>query len=409
MICNVIGYITFYQVLFQVTNVTDRLQKIRMGMIGGGQGAFIGEIHRMAARLDGQIELVAGAFSRNYENTLATGRALGIAEDRLYQSYELMMAREAELPPGERMDFVVIVTPNHLHVPAATAALKAGFHVLCDKPAGLGLSDVQTLARMIRETGLLYGLTHTYLGYPLVWQMMRMIEAGAIGAVRKVFVDYPQGWLSQAVETTGNQQAAWRTDPSQAGISGCMADIGTHAQCLAEFVTGQRITQISAELGHHMEGRRLDDDGTAIFKMCGGATGILIASQVLTGEDNNLSVRISGEQGSLEWHHSNPNCLIHKQQQRTEILRAGSDQPGLHEDALSRCRTPAGHPEGFIEAFANLYRDFAIAIRNKDTRSAPGVPGIQDGLGSMAFLEAMVASNASSDKWTNISLKTDTL
>lgn len=381
----------------------DQTRKVRMGMVGGGQGAFIGEVHRLAAALDGKVELVCGAFSRDYENTKLTGAELGIAQNRLYTSYEDMMIEEAALPASERMDFVSIVTPNHMHYPVAVAALEAGFAVLSDKPATATLDQAQKLAVTVERTGGLFGLTHTYLGYPMVWQAKEMVARGNLGAIRKIYVEYPQGWLSQNEESGDNKQAAWRTDPAKSGISGCMGDIGTHAHNLAEFVSGQNVSEICADLNTFVEGRRLDDDGAALLRFDGGASGVLMASQVCVGEENSLKIRIYGEKGGLEWHQMEPNTLIAKWHgQPAQIYRAGSDHSYLCDEASRRCRTPAGHPEGYLEAFANLYRDFAAAILDGVTGAAPGVPGIAHGVRGMAFIEAMVSSSNNNSVWTKI-------
>lgn len=368
---------------------------LRMGMVGGGQGAFIGDVHRLAARLDGQIDLVSGAFSRDTENCKATGRQLGLDPERCYLDFETMMSAEAALPADERMDFVAIVTPNHVHFPVAKAALEAGFHVLSDKPATLNLEEAVELRAIVERTGKLYGLTHTYLGYPLVAAARSIVADGGIGRVRKVFVEYIQGWLAGQVE---NKQADWRTDPSRSGISGCMGDIGTHAHNLAEFVTGKRMTRVAADLSIFVDSRQLDDDGSALFRMEDGVKGVLSASQVCVGKENNLSIRVYGETGGLEWNQEEPNSLVRTYTDRpTEILRAA--QGYLPDGAQQWFRTPPGHPEGYIEAFANVYLDFAQAVREgRDVTT--GVAGAVRG---MAFIEALVASSNNHSAWTEIS------
>lgn len=368
---------------------------LRMGMVGGGQGAFIGDVHRLAARLDGQIQLVCGAFSRDAENCKATGQQLGLDPSRCYADYSEMMRAEAALPENERMDFVAIVTPNHVHFPVAKAALEAGFHVLSDKPATLDLGEAITLRDIVSSTGRMYGLTHTYLGYPLVGVVKSIIDEGGIGKVRKVFVEYIQGWLAGEVE---NKQADWRTDPSRSGISGCMGDIGTHAHNLAEFVTGKRMTHVAADLSIFVDNRQLDDDGSALFRMEDGVKGVLSASQVCVGKENNLSIRVYGETGGLEWNQEEPNSLVRTYTDRpTEILRAA--QGYLPDGAQQWFRTPPGHPEGYIEAFANVYLDFAQAVREgRDVTT--GVAGAVRG---MAFIEALVASSNNHSAWTEIS------
>ncbi len=385
---------------------TRKHSRVRMGMIGGGEGAFIGAVHRSAAAIDGQIDLVCGAFSRNSENNQRTGEQLGLVPERLYDSWQTLIAQEVQRPADERVEMLAIVTPNHLHAPIAEAALAAGIHVFSEKPAATSLAEAQQVAEALQSSNCLYGLTHTYLGYPMVWQARDMVRSGAIGKLRKIYVEYPQGWMSEDQEQQGNKQAAWRTDPALAGISGCMADIGTHAFGLAEFITDQRITSVCAELGVHVPDRRLDDDGAALLRTDKGATGVLIASQVCAGEENALKIRLYGDKGGLEWHQMEPNSLIHRRQgEPAQTLRAGVDQSGLCEEALKRCRLPGGHPEGYLEAMANLYRDFASAIRSEATpgsNTAPGVPGISAGLRGMAFIESMVASRTSDAKWLTI-------
>ena len=372
--------------------------KVRVGMVGGGEGAFIGQVHRQAMRLDGHIELVCGAFSRDPENNRRSGAALHLDPQRCYESWEALLAAEQARPADQRMELLVIVTPNHLHAPIAAAALQAGFHVFSEKPAALSLADMQQLAAIQADSGRWYGLAHTYQGYPMVWQARHMVQAGALGRLRKIFVEYPQGWLSEDQAGQGNKQAAWRGEPAQAGPSGCMGDIGVHAFNLAEFVSGQRIERLCADLGVHVAGRQLDDDGAVLFQTDGGASGVLIASQVCTGEENALTLRLYGERGGLEWRQEEPNSLIHRPLgEPLRVLRAGVDQRWLCDDALRRLRLPAGHPEGYLEAMANLYTDFATFIRLECT---PAVPGIDAGLRGMAFIETVIASHHSDAKWT---------
>ena len=379
-------------------------------MVGGGHGAFIGEVHRWAAALDGKIDLVCGAFSRNEETTLETGAALGLDRARLYASYEDMFRQEAALPVEERMEFVVIVTPNHLHFPIATAALKYGFHVLSDKPATLNLSEARELKALIHSSGLLYGLTHTYLGYPMVKQAQDMVRVGALGKIRKVIVEYPQGWLSRDEEASGNKQADWRTDPARAGLSGCMGDIGTHAHSLAEYVSGQVMTHVCADLSTFVVGRRLDDDGAVLFRMSEGVNGILMASQICAGEENGLKLRIYGDQGGLEWSQLEPCSLQVKMLDvPLQVWRAGTDKNYLCPAAKQACRLPGGHPEGYLEAFANLYKDFALQVQRWPDRGAvTDIPGIDAGLRGMAFIQAVVENSQSEVKWTPIWLEDGT-
>ena len=380
-----------------------QMQPIRMGMIGGGEGAFIGAVHRHAAGLDGHYTLVCGAFSRNEENNLRTAETLNVAKARTYDNWQFMLEEESRLPEDERMQVVVNVTPNHLHVPISIAAIKAGFHVFCEKPAGVNLHEVITLQDTLNASHSLYGLAHTYLGYPMVWQAKHMVESGQLGTIRKVFVEYPQGWLS-ANEESHNKQAAWRTDPELAGGSGCMGDIGTHAFGLVEFVLNDYVNALSGELYTHVEGRRLDDDGAALIKTQKGATGVLIASQVCAGEENALKIRVYGEKGGIEWKQMEPNSLVYRPTDAPyQVLRAGLGQAGLCDQAISRCRIPGGHPEGYLEAMANLYTGFANAIREGQSGQADGVPGVKSGLRGMVFIDAMLASAQSEQKWQTVS------
>ena len=369
---------------------------LKMGMVGGGSGAFIGYIHRLAARLDGQIELVCGAFSRDADNCRQTGASLGLDPSRCYADYNTMMSAEAALPAEQRMDFVVIVTPNHVHFPVAKAALEAGFHVLSDKPATLNLQEAKDLAQIVEKSGLSYGLTHTYLGYPLVSAARQIIADGGIGKVRKVFAEYIQGWLAEPID---NKQADWRTDPARSGASGCMGDIGTHAHNLVEYVTGKTMTHVAADLTIFVDGRRLDDDGSALFRMEDGVKGTLSASQVCVGKENSLSFRIYGEKGGLEWYQEEPNTLIRTYLDKpTEIIRSANGY--LPDSVQAQYRTPAGHPEGYIEAFANIYLEFAEAVRTEGGVKA----GMESALRGMAFVEALVDSSNNNSAWTEIKL-----
>jgi predicted dehydrogenase len=379
------------------------MAKIRMGMVGGGEGAFIGAVHRMAAVLDGEIELVCGAFSSDARRSGRSGAALYLPGDRVYGDYRDMMLAEAALPETERMQFVAIVTPNHLHFPVAEAALRAGFHVLSDKPATLNLQEALALRDILRETGLLYALSHTYTGYPLVKEARDRVAAGALGEIRRVIVEYSQGWLAGRLEAEGNKQAAWRLDPAQAGVSSCMGDIGVHAANLAETISGLKISEICADLTTFVDGRELDDDGAVLLRFDNGARGVLLASQVSVGEENALGIRVYGDKGSLEWRQQEPNTLWLKWADRpTEILRTGG--ACLGESATANTRLPMGHPEGYIEAFANLYLAFAGQIRAREagTRENPrsaDCPGIEDAIRGMAFIELAVAASASDIKW----------
>ncbi|MEN9361436.1 MAG: hypothetical protein RL095_2971 [Verrucomicrobiota bacterium] len=382
------------------------MRKIRMGMIGGGIGAFIGDVHRKAAALDGQIELVCGAFSSDATKSKESGKGLFLAPERCYGSWQEMIAAEAKLPADVRMDFVAIVTPNFMHFAPAKAALEAGFDVMSDKPATFNLAEAEELAAVVKKTGRLYGLTHTYTGYPMVKQMRQMIAAGAIGKVRKVIVEYPQGWLATSLEKSGQKQADWRTNPKLAGASCCMGDIGTHAENLAEYVTGLHVKELAADLNTFVDGRLLDDDGNVLLRFENGAKGILTASQIAAGDENNIAIRVYGESGGFEWHQIEPNTLKRQFLDRpTEIWRAGHGYNG--DFAKANSRTPPGHPEGYLEAFANLYRNFAGQIRAKlekrpATSAELDVPTIEEGVRGMAFVEAVVASSAKNAAWVKL-------
>lgn len=378
------------------------MAKVRMGMVGGGEGAFIGAVHRLAAALDGDIELVCGAFSSDPDRSRRSGAALHLTPDRVYSDYASMMAAEASLPVDVRMQFVAIVTPNHLHYPVAIAALRSGFHVLSDKPATRDLAEALQLRDVVAQTGLLYGLTHTYTGYPLVKEARTRVAAGELGTVRKIVVEYPQGWLAAPADQA-NKQAQWRLDPARAGVSSCMGDIGVHAANLAEYVSGLEITEVCAELTAFVEGRQLDDDGSVLMRFAGGARGVLMASQISIGEENGLRIRVYGDSGSLEWSQCEPNSLWLKWPDRpAQLLRSGSDYLG--ELASLNSRTPPGHPEGYIEAFANIYMAFIGQIRAAQAGKAPDAraadcPGIAAAVRGMTFIELVVAASDSDQKW----------
>src|ERR1700722_10698241 len=379
-------------------------RKLRMGMIGGGKNAFIGAVHRIAANMDGLIELVCGAFSSHPDNARESGKALFLPENRVYLSYEEMMDKESRLPEGIRMDFVAIVTPNHLHFAPAMLALEKGFNVVLDKPMTFSLQEALQLQKKVQETGLLLCLTHTYSGYPLVKQARVMIKEGLFGKIRKVYVEYPQGWLSRLSEKDGSKQAEWRTDPARSGKSGAMGDIGTHAAHLAEYISGLQIKQLCADLSIMVEGRALDDDGNVLLRFDNGATGVLYASQVAAGEENALKIRVYGEKGGIEWAQQEPNTLLVKWlDQPTQVYRAGT--PWLSSYAKHNTRTPAGHPEGYLESFANIYRNFAqtLSARLDGTTPSPeslDFPGVDDGVRGMAFIDNLIRSNESLEKWT---------
>ena len=373
-----------------------------MGMVGGGRDAFIGGVHRMAAALDGQIELVCGAFSGDPDKSHASGADLYLPAGRVYGTYPEMLEREAALPAGERMDFVSIVTPNNVHFPVAKAALQAGFHVMCDKPMTFDLDQALALRKLVDATGLQFGLTHNYTGYPMVKEARQLVRGGSFGRVRKVVVEYPQGWLSRLQEAAGQKQAAWRTDPAQAGVSSCIGDIGTHAENLMEYVTGLSITELCADLTTFVTGRRLEDDGNVLVRLQHGARGVLYASQISAGEENALAIRVYGEEGGLQWRQQEPNTLaVTWADRHREVRRTGVGD--LSTAAQRHTRLPAGHPEGFIEAFANLYRNYALTLQARLQGAEPpealDFPTVDDGVRGMAFISACVASARSDRKW----------
>lgn len=372
--------------------------KIRMGMVGGGIDAFIGAVHRIAANIDGQIELVCGAFSSNPEKTKATADALFLNPNRAYPTFQDMILKEKLLPENERMQVVSIVTPNHLHFEPAKMALENGFHVICDKPVTFSLAEAIELEKIVTKTGLVFALTHTYTGYPMLKEAKYLIKTGKLGKIRKVVVEYPQGWLSTNLETSGQKQADWRTDPKRAGISCCMGDIGTHAENLAEFVTGLHITEVCADLSTFVEGRLLDDDGNVLIRFENGAKGVLHASQISAGEENNINIRVYGEKGGLQWQQKDNNSLtVMLLDNPVEILRTGG--PGLSSKAApANTRVPAGHPEGYLEAFANIYRNFSFAVRAynngiKHDFDTFDFPQIDAGIRGMLFVEKVVESS----------------
>ena len=372
-------------------------------MVGGGPGAFIGNVHRMAAALDGQIELVCGAFSSHATRSAEAGRQLFLPADRVYPDYETMIQTEKQLPVGQRMDFISIVTPNHLHFAPAKLALENGFDVVCDKPITFSTSEAVELVQLVNKTGRLFCLTHNYTGYPMVRQARAMVHSGVLGTVRKVVVEYPQGWLASRIEATGQKQAGWRTDPAQAGKAGCMGDIGTHAENLAEYITGLQIESVAADLTTFVEGRKLDDDGSVLLRFAGGAKGVLLASQISVGEENNLKIRVYGEKAGIEWNQTEPNTLLVKQADRpVEVYRTGGN--GLSPEAMLATRLPAGHPEGYLEAFANLYKNFALACRKKAAGENPNIdfPTVEDGLRGMKFIDAVVASSFQNAAWVSV-------
>ncbi|HEX5553616.1 MAG TPA: Gfo/Idh/MocA family oxidoreductase [Chitinophagaceae bacterium] len=379
-------------------------RKLRMGMVGGGPGAFIGAVHRLAAGMDGQIELVCGAFSSHPDKSRKAGEDLFLDPARVYGSYQEMMETEKSLPDGERMDFVSIVTPNHLHFEPAKLALENGFHVVVDKPMTLSLKEAEDLKEIVDKSGLILCLTHTYTGYPMVKEARQIVAGGRLGKITKIYVEYPQGWLSQPLEKEGNKQAAWRTDPKRSGIAGAMGDIGTHAANLAEYVSGLKITRLCADINTIVPGRALDDDGAVLLEFEKEASGVLIATQVATGEENCIKVRVYGEKGGLEWKQDEANTLLLKFADKpTEVLRTGG--PGTSAIAAANTRTPPGHPEGYLEAFANLYHNFARCVRARMNGTEPksewlDFPDAEDGVRGMLFIEKVIASGKSDQKWT---------
>lgn len=380
-------------------------RKLRYGMVGGGRGAFIGAVHRIAAQMDGQAELVAGAFSSDPQRSRDSAADLFVSGERAYGSYRDMAVAEAARPPGERLDFVVVVTPNDQHFPAATLFLEHGFNVVCDKPVTLTLAEARALRETVARSGKVFVLTHNYTGNAMVKQARALVRSGALGTLRKVVVEYSQGWLARDIESSGHKQASWRTDPARSGAAGCMGDIGTHAENLARYVTGLRITELCAELSTFVPGRRLDDDGNLLLRFEGGARGVLHSSQIAVGEENNLILRVYGSEASLEWQQEHPNELIVKYPDRPrEILRRGNAY--VEEAAQRVTRIPAGHPEGYLEAFANLYREAFRAIAAEVGGEPPpddiDLPDIDDGVAGMAFIEAAVASARQGATWVSV-------
>ena len=381
-------------------------RRLRMGMVGGGRGAFIGAVHRIAAAMDNKIELACGCFSSTPEKSKASGADLLVPAGRTYGSYQEMIRIEAKLPAAQRMDFVAIVTPNSTHFAIAMMALKYGFHVVCDKPMTINLKQALDLERMVKQTGLLFCLTHNYPGNAMVKEARSIVQSGALGKIRKVVSEYPQGWLATALETTGQKQADWRVDPKRAGGSCCMGDIGTHAANLAEYITGLKIAEISADLTTFVKGRSLDDDGSLLVHFDNGARGIIWASQIAIGRENGLNIRVFGEKGSLEWHQMEPNTLIVDWLDKPrELRRTGTAWVSKASAAVGR--VPAGHPEGYLEAFANVYRNFATALidhlKGKKVREEKyDYPTVHDGVRGMAYLETIIKSAKTRGKWTKM-------
>lgn len=379
-------------------------RKLRMGMVGGGFGSFIGDVHRRAAAIDGMIELVCGAFSSTAEKSIASGKALNLEESRCYGTFEEMIQKEKELPEDLRMDFVAIVTPNHMHFPPAKMALENGFHVICDKPVTLTLEEALDLKKVVHKSGKLFALTHNYTGNSMVKQAKAMIAKGEIGEIRKIQAQYLQGWLSTSLEKTDSKQASWRVDPKRSGIGGALGDIGTHAENLIEYITGLEIKEIAADLGRFGEGRILDDDGNMLIRMENGAKGTISISQIALGEENNLGIKVYGTKGSLEWYQENPNELITRWLDEPKKIYTPNGN-GLHQEALEVARIPAGHPEGYLEAFATIYKNFATqlnAVNNGEKTAKPDYPTVEDGIRGMKFIYAAVESDKNNAAWTKI-------
>ena len=384
-------------------------RKLRMAMVGGGPGAFIGEVHRKAARMDGRIEILAGAFDIDPEKSKQMGEELNLDPSRVYSDYKEMIAKETALPVDKRIDFVAVTTPNNWHFPIAKESLEAGFNVMCEKPMTMTVEEAVELEKVVKATGKTFGLMHTYSGYPMVKLAKDLVKQGEIGKVRKVVVRYAQGWLAKAIEKDGQMQASWRTDPKQSGAAGCVGDIGTHAANLAEYITGSKITDICADLNSFVDGRLLDDDGNCLLKMENGIKGVLHCSQISIGEENGLKIWIYGSEGGLEWYQEHPNQLLVKPIDKpTEIWSRGNEYVNNRSEAAARnTRIPAGHPEGYLESFANHYVNFADTILAKEAGEAPDAimldfPDVADGVDGMNFIEKVVESAQSDQKWTSL-------
>ena len=387
--------------------MASRKYPIRYGMVGGGPGAFIGAVHRSAASLDGEIELCAGAFSSSPDKSRTQGRELGLHPDRVYDSFVEMAESEALLPEDERITFVSIVTPNSSHFQIARTFLEAGFHVVCDKPMTTNLDDALSLRDIVQKSGKVFALTHNYTGYPLVKQARQMVKQGDLGKIRKVVVEYPQGWLAKPIENDGQKQASWRTDPKLAG-AGALGDIGSHADNLVRYITGLSMDSLCADVSSVVSGRQIDDDANILVHYSGGARGILYCSQISVGEENSLSIRVYGTEASLTWKQEEPNTLLLKRQDGpASVLRAGNDY--LSPIAQHNTRLPAGHPEGFIEAFANIYRNATRTMLKFDAGEEPtefdlDFPGVDEGVRGVRFIETALQSG-SSRSWVDAALE----
>jgi predicted dehydrogenase len=377
-------------------------RKLRFGMIGGGRGAFIGAVHRIAAQMDGQAELVAGAFSSDAERSKLSGADFFLDPARVYGSYQDMAKAEAARLAGDRLDFVVIVTPNHQHFPPAKLFLESGFNVVCDKPVTFNLAEAKALQKVVAKSGKVFALTHNYTGNVMVKQARELVRSGFLGEIRKVVAEYPQGWLSTALEKTGQKQAGWRTDPKRSGAAGSVGDIGTHAENLTRYISGLHIDSLCADLSTFVQGRQLDDDGNILVRFQGGAKGIIHCSQISVGDENNLNIRVYGTKAALEWHQEHPNELVVKfPDQPRQIWRRGNGY--VAPVAGKFTRIPAGHPEGYLEAFGNIYREIFRAIEaevaGKKLPKDLDFPTIADGIEGMAFIETVVKSSNRGAKW----------
>ncbi len=374
-------------------------RKLRAGIVGGGQGSFIGTVHRKAIELDGQAEVVAGAMSADPRRAEASARAWYLP--RSYKSFEEMAEVESSLSDG--IDVVMVTVPNHLHYNVARAFLEHGIHVVCDKPMTFNLAEAQALVALVEQKKLIFALTHTYTGYPAVRHAHQLVRSGALGAIRKVLVEYIQDWLMEPVERAGNKQALWRTDPARSGIAGAVGDIGTHGENLLEYITDLKIASVCADLTSFIEGRQLDDDANILLRLENGAKGILTCSQIAAGEENALSIRIYGSKAGLEWHQMEPNTLVLKQPgQPRQLLRTGF--PYMSAEAQAATRFPAGHPEGYLEAFANIYLLAIADIKRVETGEPPvgGYPTVYDGLRGMQFITKVVESSRKGGIWTDL-------
>lgn len=381
--------------------MSERPRRLRMGMVGGGRDAFIGAVHRAAARLDGEIELIAGALSSSPEKSLASGRDIGLADDRNYPSWQAMLDGESERDPGDRIDFVSIVTPNDTHCGIASSFADGGFHVICDKPMVRTVEEAEELAEIVRERGVVFCVTYNYSGYPMVRQARELVRSGALGDVRKVLVEYLQGWLATPLESTGQKQATWRTDPAQAG-AGAVGDIGTHAEQIVGFVTGSPIAEVCADAAAAVPDRTIDDDANMLVRLEGGARGVLVASQICPGHRNGLALRVFGSKGSLHWRQESPDQLVVNELDGPERIWHRAD-PGLSDAAVRATRLPGGHPEAFIEAFANIYRGAVAAMRaGVDDPRQFEYPGIEDGVRGVRFIDAVLRSSAAGQRWTSL-------